>query len=182
MSQLVKLSEVENGDCSHWDYKKIPAKEDGSTDYNNITYTKEFLNKYVLPYIKYSNVSEGYIKDFTEGTELPKFNMVIIEFLDGSNVYIKNGSCLDMYYDVNAEAGPNKMGYDRYTFAMCFSDEYKYWSDRHTPFIAWGLSPDNLEIYDDREKQLENCKKDGGCTRLLQLNGFDYPKDYPYKL
>lgn len=172
ISQAIKLSEIDNGDISNWTFVSSDSKD--STEK-----THDFLNMYILPYLKVTKVNDEHIKN--DDGALAEYNLVRLYFNDGSTVYIKNGSCLDMYYDVNSDKGPDKLGYDRYTFAMCLKPDIS-WLKNKIPFGAWGYGDNtDMTIYNDRDHQLNGCKNSGSCARLLQIDGFEYKDDYPIK-
>lgn len=173
MSQAVKLSEIDNDTVLNWNYTANLDKE--SSEPTNI-----FLKKYILPYIKQYELSDN---ETLEMGPLAEYKLIGIKFSDGSIAYFKNGICLDIYYDVNGKKGPNKMGTDIYTFALAMSGDYIYLRNAGKTFIAWGSYTNTKEKYENYEFQYNACKTDTwACARALQMNNWEYQKDYPYKL
>ena len=108
-----------------------------------------------------------------------------IYFKDGSSIYHFNvGNCLELHYDVNADKGPNKYGYDRFVFLMCFTD-----ADRNVFFankdVFFGTYASGLNAVGTTRAQMLNKCKDPStavwCSRLLQNDQWEFKSDYPYK-
>jgi len=118
-----------------------------------------------------------------------------IYFKDGSSIVtIYPGGCLDIVYDTNGDRAPNREGYDRYRFLMCFTKETRTrWFGNENVF--WGAYGGGLTDRSvTREQMIEKCEKgvqnaDTGeytqagswCTRLLQNDQWEFKEDYPFK-
>lgn len=173
MSQAVKLSEIDNDTVLNWDYANNLDKELTEP-------TEKFLKKYILPYIKQYELSDNENLDIGP---LAEYKLISVKFSDGSIAYFKNGNCLDIYYDVNGKNPPNQQGRDIYTFALTMSGDYTYLKNAGKTFIAWGSYTNIKEKYENYDFQINACKTDSfACARALQMNNWEYPKDYPYKL
>src|SRR5574344_1899855 len=94
MNQAIKLSEIDNGDPSNWEY--IP----GSTK------AIDFFNMYLKDYLKVSKIN---ISNST------------IYLNDGTSLYLWTGNCVDMLFDVNGDKKPNSFGKDIFDFLFCSS-------------------------------------------------------------
>jgi hypothetical protein len=157
MTQATKLSEVDNGELAAWEYTP------GST----AAQTEDFFNKYLASYLKYSKTE---IKQTFDGLEMADKFFVYLN--DGSYFYIHGGSCVDIDYDINGAKPPNESGRDIFVFLICFGDEvvklktyYVYHRD------------------DTRETALDNCTQlHYTCSRLLEMDNWEFKDDYPYKL
>lgn len=180
MSQVIRMAEAEHGESTSWKYIVTTAESDGSIDYDKVvSNTKAFMDTYIIPYLNnVTTESDVIYPDF----QYPGWKFVSLSFNDGSTVHAKSGDCLDMYYDVNGSKAPNKDGYDRYTFAICLGGPYRKFATQQKPFITWGASPHVDSIYNDYSAQLDTCKNSGSCARFLQMNNFEYPDNYPFKL
>ena len=95
----IKASEAENGSWLYWD-----APEEGGN-------TKEFAEKYILPYLKYTDVGENTVFD---GIPVKYY----IKLVNGTTVGLNMGLCLDFVVDINGEKAPNKWGYDQFDFLL----------------------------------------------------------------
>lgn len=174
MTQAIKLSEIDNDNFQNWEYTINLDKELTEP-------TKSFLTKYVLPYVKQYELSDN--EQLKTGNSLEEFKLVAVKFSDGSVAYFKNGSCLDVYYDINGKNPPNKIGSDIYVFAMPMGSDYNHLKKAGKSFIAWGSQTHSKEKYENYSFQINACKTDSyACTRVLQINNWEYPKDYPWKL
>ena len=159
MSQAVMLSEIQNGPKNTWKKHSLDENydQDGNLDYEaSYSYNYDFFNTYIAPFIKYTNES---IKDNST-----------FYLINGTKVYMWNGSCVDMNVDVNGDAPPNQGGYDSFNFQLCLNAKYN---------ITPGASCDNYT----REECLEKCKENTNyCSSLLKLDNWQFKEDYPYKL
>ncbi len=151
----IKASEAENGSWLYWD-----APEEGGN-------TKEFAEKYILPYLKYTDVGENTVFD---GTPVKYY----IKLANGTIVGLYMGACMDFLVDINGEKAPNKWGYDQFDFLLNIKQ-----SDNGYPkeFGPKGRGA-------NRETLLQNC---GGnslqeCAGLIELDGWEIAKDYPHRI
>ena len=151
----IKASEAENGSWLYWD-----APEKGGN-------TKEFAEKYILPYLKYTDVGENTVFD---GISVKYY----IKLVNGTTVGLSMGLCLDFVVDINGEKAPNKWGYDQFDFLLNIKQ-----SDNGYPkeFGPKGRGA-------TRETLLQKC---GGtslqeCAGLIELDGWEIAKDYPHRI
>ena len=151
----IKASEAENGSWLYWD-----APEEGGN-------TKEFAEKYILPYLKYTDVGENTVFD---GIPVKYY----IKLVNGTTVGLSMGLCLDFVVDINGEKAPNKWGYDQFDFLLNIKQ-----SDNGYPkeFGPKGRGA-------TRETLLQKC---GGtslqeCAGLIELDGWEIAKDYPHRI
>ena len=159
MSQCVLLSEQDNGPAEEW---SSPRGYD-TFDLDS------FFKTYVAPYIKYSS------------TELKTENgskRYYVYLLDGGYFYFAKGNCVDIIYDVNGKKKPNAHGRDIFRFLLC-GDKSPEWCDgRH-------YCPMNRTSDKTREQKIQACIKGdrgSGCTGLLEYDGWEFKKDYPFRL
>lgn len=113
------------------------------------------------------------------------------QYIKNNQVYYKDGSklmtfytggCLDVDYDVNADAGPNKNGYDRYRFLFCFTDADRIgWFGRKE--IFWGTYGSGaVNAGASRDTMINQCRNNPSwCTRLLQNDQWEFKEDYPFR-
>lgn len=110
---------------------------------------------------------------------------------DAKKVYYKDGSslgtfftggCLDIYYDVNGDKGPNNVGYDQYVFLYCFDDANRvaFFANQDVFFGVYGNGVNATGT--SRASMIETCKnRHSYCTRLLQNDQWEFKSDYPLK-
>ncbi len=116
------------------------------------------------------------------------------QFVNGNKIYYKDGSslqllgiggCLDVWYDVNGDKSPNRVGYDKYRFLYCFDDSNRisWFGDKETFFGTYGAGL--VDAKTTRQQMIDKCKSSGMgaeyCNRLLQVDNWEYKQDYPYK-
>ena len=171
INQTFKLSSADNGDVDGWITQK------------NYTYEEnvEFLNQYIFPYMKhldYNNCKE---------------NNVCVKLIDGGLMTFKvdsNGGDISYWTDTKkAEEyykNNNIKNKPRYYFIFQFA---KFADLTHEGINAkefvepytfdWNGTDENLV-----EHHLLGCKKGcyycAFCTKMIQLNSWEIPKDYPW--
>ena len=116
------------------------------------------------------------------------------QYVNGNKIYYKDGSslqllgiggCLDVWYDVNGDKSPNRSGYDRYRFLYCFVDSERslWFGNKETFFGTYGGG--FVSTGTTRQQMIDKCKSPGSgaeyCSRLLQVDNWEYKQDYPYK-
>ncbi len=182
MSQAILLSENAQG-AKVWEWSGLldrPYEEDDSQQMFDDSYA--YWNKYLAPYIKTVKVEKGvYDEENSENSTATK-----VYFSDGSTATLKIGRCMDVYYDINGERGPNVRGKDIFTFFIATprtfaldrptqTHELKLWHSFDVPYLP--------VLYNTRVKALQGCKNEPQyCTTLLMYDNWDFKSDYPYKL
>lgn len=178
MSQVILLSENENGPIEYWEKGAGDIKnEDGEHDmHQNGKECQQFFNKYIKKYIK--NLKS----ETAENNEsLCEYKII---FADGSSLCAHNGVCMDLIYDINGEKQPDKEGYDRFRFIICTGNDkavdtaVSRCGSKDKRFCTYGPN-----IYKTRETAYNACKTAPAyCSTLLQYDNFEFKKDYPFKL
>lgn len=166
MQQAIQMSELDNGAVNTWDLPVAVYDDENNYDYStNYMEVKEWLNKYLLPYLNYSKVTDGNY-DEESGTQKQS---VTVYFLDGTKLgTFLSSSSLDLYYDVNGDNGTDSVG--RENFAFSFSKSRGF-----TPYLNQNVS--------SRTDAFNKCKSlSAYCTTLLWYDNWEFKDDYPYKL
>lgn len=176
INNAFRLSSVDNGDPDGW--LQVGA---GSSYARDV----QFMEQYIFPYMKHGRYKRCKKNDGQDG--------VCVELLDGY-----------MWFDVDANGGDiiyyPIQSYDKWSdatlslpdtgFSFQFSKLRTNYNSRGTN-IADSRSFIEPYIYnwDGRESSLRTagtygCKKGNSnsryCTKILQLNGWKFPKDYPW--
>ena len=105
-----------------------------------------------------------------------------VYYVDGSSLSIVwVGGCIDVVYDANGDKHPNSVGRDMFRFLYCFNDKARrdYFGDKNAFFgsYGYGLQGSNLT----RSSLVNKCKSSAHyCSRLLQLDNWEFKSDYPY--
>lgn len=148
MKQAIISAEDDFGDVASWDK---------SLD------NKEFVQKYLGPYIKFSFKSSNEIAYFADGSTL---------------LIAGRGNCLDILYDVTGEGKPNKEAYDRFRFLLC-PDTATLWGDKDGGFYTYKTR--SAVKLNSRQNYLSLCKQNAiYCSALLEYDNWNFNKDYPY--
>lgn len=175
--QAILLSENDNGPSDYWNKVSMPTLEDGTYDADTgSVLADDFFRAYFLPYIKYLKYENNREKCSTGP---------YIIFNDGSTACIKNGGCIDFYFDTNGDRKPNKDGYDKFYYVFCNAANRKYLlgSDKKSPFFPY-YSGNMQGLWNDRNGLLQRCSSGSGgaCARLIEFDGFEIKDDYPFKI
>ena len=181
MNQAILMSEQDNGEAGEW-LKEGGIEGDSTDEDNNPDFGKnsdvilKFVNQYLKPYLKIIQIEKSN-RTVNDGKDaLGEAYMV---FADGSYVYLHNGNCIDFNYDVNGPKPPNEYGRDIYKFLLCSNEKcnVQTWNTNCGKFTA------NTDKGLTREEALTGCKnKPMYCTKLLQIDNFEFKKDYPHRL
>ena len=162
INQAIKMSELENGDIEYWD--ELTASTDSA----------EWYNKYLDKYIKSVKTEK---LNHTNGN-----NYV--------NVYFSDGSLLRLW-----SAGLDFMPESK-NFTRC-KDNIQCCGKKYFPFqfytvndkeIVKGVQP-YIDNWSGNIEDLTNGKyacstasnNPAFCTKVIQINGWKIPKDYPFR-
>ncbi len=184
VQQAIMLSEIDNGPISTWPVNTVPRNEDGSLIYSqDAEICEEFFLKYLAPYMKYDKFVKG--EDLDE--PLPngyKGTFSKIYLNNGSYVVIHTCGGFDFDIDINGDKGPNKNGRDIFCFILAFSES--------KALSAFGNAKEHFGTYfeswkgrNNRETVKQACANPDTayyCARLLEMDGWEFKEDYPYKL
>ena len=169
MNQAIIMSEAENGDKKYWEYY------DGAS--HNCTRTYEdnlkWYNKYLAKYIKTTKVE----KTLDDADDL------FLYFADGSIIKIKP-YLSDIVFYINKKAvknttsGENRFNFQFYPVVQSTETSPESWKY----LIGKGFEPYTWNWDGEIESLYRSCATDGGyCTKIIQLNGWKIPDDYPHK-
>lgn len=146
------------------DWGQWAAKASGKPNWGNLNDEEEFYNNYLRPYVSTLRV-EGY------------WNSYVTAYLaDGIRLWVGSGGCIDLHVDVNGDKGPDEYGTDIFIFNYCpLVAGNSYETERLIPYATKDI--------DTREKALALCKREKmQCSKLIMMEGWKIPKDYPYTL
>ncbi len=178
MNQAIKLSVVENGETKYWTFG----------DADNANDIEAFFNKYLKKYVKVLKTDK-----ITNANGKLRF---AIYFSDGSGAMIYHHGH-DWSYCINAKdltkTGTNGTRCFSFGFYPVMTNgEEKYYSGKN--FINKGIEPyvntvakgdDGKDLKDENGKLLYTTEKDlytQKCyAKIIQLNGWRIPDDYPLK-
>ena len=162
MEQAIIMSELDNGQISDWVRSgDSQLDEDGDYDFEangNITEGQNLIDE--------NNEKTG------ENTT--------IHLADGSTISLFNGSCIDVIFDTNGNVPPNESARDQFRFLFCLNktDQIGHCGKENKVFCTYGLNNTS-----SRATILNTCKTNTAyCSRLLQIDGWEFKKDYPHRL
>ena len=191
VNQAIKLSEIDNGNLATWDELEIEINVDGNgNDVNPTTNTLEWYDKYLASYLKTIKI---------EKPENDRDGQLLVYFHDGSMVGISGASWT--YYPYASDYSSSQFNEDGVTDrdkTVCGRKYFTfYFNPAHAqtnPTLKYhknkGLEP-YAQSWDGTEDGLKNqskvgCNKDASvepafCTKVIQLNNWKIPADYPFK-
>ena len=175
INQALKMSEIDNGEYEYWDEGFGLGAE-------------QYLQKYWLPYFNVLKICKSYDEcgyqsvypwTLLNGNQSslifsnPNYRIPFIT-TDGIlySISIAKGEDDDyttnsqIHIDINSSKGPNIYGKDIFVFTRV--------KDK-------GILPYCYEYTDN--KIASSCSKTGDgtcCSQLIMMNGWQFPKDYPY--
>ena len=178
INQAIQLSELENGDKKKWDF----------SGENTAEAKLAFFNKYFAKYLNYSS-TEAFDK------------YLVIYFADDSALVLESSTPNDSAYCINAkyakQVPSNLQAYGSKCFSFGFYPAYaynypyaiqQYYNKGIEPYVsAQARNEDGTLIKDENgnsiaatEKDLYKCR--WTATKIIQVNGWKIPDDYPWKL
>ena len=178
MTQAIKLSEIDNGKLSTWNNltaEKI-YNDEGVNIYAKSENPLDWFNKYLANYIRVVKIEEEMTMEGNLG----------IYFNDGSLLLISANSWL--FYPYAEDFKTIYMEKYDITNRVIADSGKKYFTFIFTP--KDGLIPYTSGWDGTKEMLLENtsigCNENvtnerAYCTKLIQLNNWKIPKDYPFK-
>ena len=176
VNQAIKLSSVYNGETQTWD-KDISAQPSQWT-YDEL---EAWFNKYLGPYLKHSKV-EKHVLNYTnqEGGDVSDERMLVYLF-DGSILSLQTINTYDAGLFVSNNIENPVTGKDEFAFRFSSNNGANLFFEPYSP------SPSYFDGFDGSIESAKNAQRYGCyqetrmlCTKLIQLNGWKIPEDYPY--
>ena len=176
MNQAIKRAEYDYEERESWFQDFFDTGEDGSLN------SKQWLETYIAPYVKSLGVEQ-------------KDGRAILRFLNGSAVEIATSYGRDWTFFPGDVEKCKKYGHNNYweyigTCAFAFhwnpTKGANNWSYTFQPYSFGGESLDTLKNHPNYGCNSTSTANGGNwrayCTRLIQLNGWKIPSDYPFKV
>lgn len=150
----IKISESENESFINWE-----------TPTNSPTSTKIFAEKYILPYLKYTETGKN--KLFYPNEEL-----FYIKLANGSIVGLHVGSCIDFLVDINGNKNPNQGGIDQFSFYLNIFQNQAYPNELSTSGKI-----------NSRPQAYQICTNSpNACGALIEYDNWEIKNDYPHRI
>lgn len=187
MNQAIQQSEVDNGPKEYWPDlgNGFLTDEEGNIDKTQSA-SMAWYKKYLAPYLKVIDVR---VNDVTGN--------VMVYFPDGSLVLMQ-GSSWQFWpeaknfqnYTIDETTGEKKNNYKPSGIKYFTFMFWPYWKENKYSY-KHGMESYATSAWDGRRESLFTrsdigCKEvvtneRAYCTRLIQMNGWKIPKDYPLK-
>ncbi len=167
MNQAIQLSETQNGSRMDWNFEYADTKEDNFTK----GYDEKVLTKFYETYLK------NYLKVLKTDFYTYPYNgehYMRLYFADGS-ISLMGWFGHDYIYCIDQKSTDNSIvGKNCFIFAfMPLGDKSK----RGPYFLNKGLEPYINPYWDGTREGLK--QNDANYTKLIQLNDWKIPKNYP---
>ena len=180
-SGVIQSAKLDYGDVENWDWNLLVSSDRGPTDGN------EFVNRYILPYIKVVPAKLAYQQAkqldgsiVSSGTSMylykPKYVLTNgMTFSYYANWGYSDNHSLVLSIDINGYKRPNRMGRDLFIFSISQS----------SPNFRFGYNLSSNVKREDLLKSNGECSKDyvgagWGCSALIMIDGWQIKDDYPW--
>ena len=191
INQAIQMSESVNGDKRYWDYLGygFGTDEEGKIDYTKSDDTMKWFEKYLKPYLKYTKLDT-----FNQRNQQGK---LMVYFEDGSLLvfsgpgwsYFPEAKNFKRIIDEEGITSfdVSTSGKDSFAFMFAPNDnggckKYHYNKGVEPYTCNWDGTTEMLKTHPAlgcSKEQSSNSR--AYCTKLIQLNGWKIPKDYPLK-
>ena len=186
MTNAIKLSETEWG---------IPSYEwEGRSVCGGLEQHKQYLDNYILKHINYLKIeelgeNESYYNSIQAINKQYWENVAAVYLNDGSLFFVDE--CVyGIVFDVNGERKPNQVGKDIFSFYIlseddgdpAFAQTVPRFNTRDWSTILFQPEHGGNDI--SRSNFLNGCRQgfSSSCTALVEMDGWEFKEDYPYKL
>ncbi|MBQ8169023.1 type II secretion system protein [bacterium] len=172
INQAIKLSTVYNGDTQTWD--SDISKASSIWTYDEL---ETWFNKYLAPHIKYLKIDKHTFSYENSNGDTTNDERLLVYLSDGSILLLQSINPYDCGIIVSGNVNNAVDGKDLFAF--------KFESNNGANLSFVPYAP---ELYFDgsiesaKNAQRYGCYKETRmlCTKLIQLNGWKIPDDYPY--
>ena len=170
-NQAIQLSEIDNGPKESWDFVT-----GCSTGYEE-SCIRAFWDKYLEKYFKYNKVEFVPREDLGVSEDGVVLGGLKVSFADGSCLYIGwRGHDYSYYINCGKKA---ELGKSAFMFGLYPVPTY-ITESRYEYYYKKGIVPYVSSEWDGTKEDLYNRTTD--YTKIIELNGWKIPDDYPVKL
>ncbi len=175
LSNAVKLAELEEG---------LPSYE-----WENI-HLDSFFNRYLAKYFNYTKIIYLCGDEDPDGIHVDGSHTVC----GVTGIYLNDGTMFTLesndsiYFDINGDKGPNEYGRDMFGFMILAPSTKGYYTENELLTLPHVITSDNISFRNiSREQAKQNCGQSlktsrGSCTKLLEIDGWEFKDDYPLRL
>ena len=185
MNQAIRLSEVDNGPLISWDEIQHTSinNEEGAHRYYKTINALSWYNKYIAKYIKTAKIEEDVMREGSLGIYFNDGSLLLLS--SSSWLFFPNANDLNLQEILENEYDRDKEDSGTKYFTFSF-----FRNIGGTASVPRGFTP-YVSGWDGTREHLMNdsavgCNKNVSnerayCTKLLQLNNWKIPDDYPLK-
>ena len=199
ISQVVRMSEVQNGDAAYWLYPTIGS----ATSLEGAEQSENFVNLYIKPHIKYIKAEKDNIKVYySDGTEsylttyinkVPQFILadgIFLTFHPTATIDQSRGYVMLVYVGTTNMRKNSELveGKNFFTFTVSLADTISKVSLEPQSYLNWSCQ----KLNENQETFIENCRKNTRetsgvsssvyCTYMIYCNGWEIPDNYPIRI
>lgn len=170
MNQAIELSTIDNGPVETWE--NLGTFANSTATYDDIYAWWQF---YFAPYLKVQKIEHSLIQE----------NALMVYFLDGSVLmvphYIYDMSFFPFGNTEHVVWGKDRFGFRFYPVLLVpMSESVKY--SVNPGFVPYAYDWDGTYDGTKYSNNGYGCFQDGAlCTKMIQMNDWKIPDDYPYK-
>ena len=170
INQAIQMAESDYGEREAW-----------FVDYNDLASQKKWIEKYLLPYLNYTKfeevqVSSGNYRNaiyFADGSVLTKLPS------NGRDWWFFPGN-IEKCLKLSATNYKNNMG--KCVFAFYYNPASNTTSHAFNSYGIGSSKTEEIFKYDTDFGCYQKNTWKAYCTALIQYNGWQIPKDYPYRV
>ena len=187
INQAIQMSETVNGDKRYWDTLggEFETDENGEPDYTK-PQALAWFEKYLKPYLKYSKIDvfnnnniNGFVLVYFEDGSLLRFSGVSWNFYPNPR---------NLKYTINDEGttvlDASNAGTELFSFLFlpaCTQNACKYYYNKGVEPYTYGWDGTLDGLKNNHHYACSPSSVRAYCAKLIQLNGWKIPKDYPLK-
>ena len=186
--QAIKMSEIDNGPTTDWEFPSQDA---------NLEIQKDFMEKHFTPYLKNIKICQTYQQCLgknayhLDGTQVGSriMSRYVINLPNGVAVaFWARGEykIIDIAIDINGSKGPNIVGKDIFYLLIDNKGDSNYFFGKNQPvgsfhFYGQGKSNNDLKTKDYAcSKTLGTNLRGTYCGALIMQSGWKIPDGYPW--
>lgn len=165
INQAIRQSEAENGSCSTW--TRITN--------SSINSQKDFYDTYLSNYLKSTEISLETVPNEKNTTTM----RYIIKLADGSGFRLDNNSTQSRLFNIAFYPNISKLQSTDFTKDRFYFELYNTNCTVKPYTFQWDGTSGNLKN-DNKYGCNKTSKMATYCTKLIENNGWQMPKDYPW--
>ena len=185
LAQAVQLSTIDNGEITSW---RLGENQTGEA-------AAEFMNTYLVPYMKVAKAPEVYGEGNWDGTRYYLGKTTANSYTaKHARMYLSDGASITtavtntdseknlyLYIDINGDKDPNRFGKDIFYYIIGVKSDDKNSVGRVLPA---GYNKTREEITENTSSNKNGCAPSSSfgyyCAQLIMMDGWEIKDDYPW--